>query len=135
MLNLAGRTNIHETAALLERCDLFVGNDSGPMHIAALMGVPVVAIFGPSNSRAWGPYTPPMEQSKHRIVALDLPCMPCFYRHHSLGLREGCGPRPCLTQLPASAVLAACEQVLNLPSATQDQKPEVLNSKFKTHNS
>ncbi len=114
VLNLAGRTNIHETAAVLERCDLFVGNDSGPMHIAASMGVPVVAIFGPSNSRAWGPYNPPMEESKHRIVSRDLPCMPCFYRHHSLGLREGCGPRPCLTGLPASAVLAACVEVLKV---------------------
>ncbi|MEO6457310.1 MAG: glycosyltransferase family 9 protein [Chloroflexia bacterium] len=112
-LNLAGQTSIHVTAAVLERCDLFVGNDSGPMHIAAAMGVPVVAVFGPSNSNAWGPYTPPMEDSKHKIVARDLPCMPCFYRNHSLGLREGCGPRPCLTGLPASAVLAACEEVLN----------------------
>jgi lipopolysaccharide heptosyltransferase II len=109
--NLAGRTSIHETAALLERCDLFVGNDSGPMHIAAAMGIPVVAVFGPSNQQAWGPYSPPGERSPHRIVARnDLPCMPCFYRAHSLGLRDGCGPRPCLTGLRYEAVLRACEE-------------------------
>jgi lipopolysaccharide heptosyltransferase II len=117
--NLAGRTTIHETAALIERCDLFLGNDSGPMHIAAAVGTPVVAIFGPSNAQAWGPYTPPGEARKHTIVARDLPCMPCFYRVHSLGLREGCGTRPCLTGLSASRVLDACRSALErIPNAT-----------------
>ncbi|MFL5733623.1 MAG: glycosyltransferase family 9 protein [Chloroflexia bacterium] len=113
LLNLAGCTTVHETAALIERCDLFVGNDSGPMHIAAAVGTPVVAVFGPSNQGAWGPYTPPGEPSPHTIVARDLPCMPCFYRAHSLGLREGCGTRPCLTRLSPEPVLEACRAVLN----------------------
>ena len=108
----AGRTSIHETAALIERCDLFVGNDSGPMHLAAAVGTPVVAVFGPSNWSAWGPYVPPDETSSHTIVRRDLPCMPCFYRAHSLGLRDGCGPRPCLTGLAADPVLAACTAAL-----------------------
>ncbi|HYP40402.1 MAG TPA: glycosyltransferase family 9 protein [Chloroflexia bacterium] len=117
--NLAGRTTIHETAALIERCDLFLGNDSGPMHIAAAVGTPVVAIFGPSNAQAWGPYTPPGEASKHTIVARALPCMPCFYRVHSLGLREGCGTRPCLTGLSVRRVLEACTTALErIPHAT-----------------
>ncbi len=112
VLNLAGRTTVHETAALIARCDLFLGNDSGPMHLAAAVGTPVVAIFGPSNKEAWGPYTPPGLPSPHRIVALDLPCMPCFYRAHSLGLREGCGTRPCLIGLGPEPVLEACLQSL-----------------------
>jgi lipopolysaccharide heptosyltransferase II len=117
--NFVGRTTIHETAALIERCDLFLGNDSGPMHIAAAVGTHVVAVFGPSNAQAWGPYTPPGEVSKHTIVARDLPCMPCFYRVHSLGLREGCGTRPCLTGLPARRVLEACTSTLErTPHAT-----------------
>ena len=117
LLNLAGQTTIHGTAALIEQCDLFLGNDSGPMHIATAVGTPVVAVFGPSNSHAWGPYTPPGERSPHTVVACDLPCMPCFYRFHSLGLREGCGPRPCLTMLGPKPVLEACRRVLssNLP--------------------
>lgn len=113
VLNLSGRTSIHETAAILEQCDLLVGNDSGPMHIAAAMQTPVVAVFGPSNHRAWGPYTPPGEEPIHTIVSRELPCQPCFYRAHSLGLREGCGPRPCLTGLSADPVLVACMQTLN----------------------
>jgi ADP-heptose:LPS heptosyltransferase len=111
--SFAGRTSIHVTAALLEQCDLFIGNDSGPMHLAAAVGTPVVAVFGPSNWAAWGPYVPADEPSPHAIVRRDLPCMPCFYRAHSLGLREGCGPRPCLTGLSADPVLAACTAALD----------------------
>jgi len=119
--NLAGRTSIHETAAVIERCDLFIGNDSGPMHIAAAVGTPVVAVFGPSNSQAWGPYTPPGQPSRHQVVSRDLPCVPCFYRAHSLGLREGCGPRPCLTRLTPEPVLAACWRALDEGRRTKDE--------------
>lgn len=57
-LVVAGRTTLGETAACLERCDLFVTSDTGPMHMAAALGVPVVSIFGPTNPRKFGPYTP-----------------------------------------------------------------------------
>ena len=74
VLNLAGRTSIHESAAVIEQCDLFLGNDSGPMHIAAAMHTPVVAVFGPSNSRAWGPYSPPKGmESVHTVVHATCP--------------------------------------------------------------
>ncbi len=121
LLNLAGRTNIHETAALIERCDLFVGNDSGPMHIAAAVQTPVVAVFGPSNVEAWGPYTPRGEGGVHTVVSRDLPCMPCFYRGHSLGLREGCGTRECLTLLMPQPVLEACRRKLDALQGRQIQ--------------
>lgn len=55
-LNLAGRTTLKQLAAVLRRCDLFVGNDGGLMHLATAAGTPVVAVFGLSNHRAWGPY-------------------------------------------------------------------------------
>ncbi len=113
IINLAGRTNIHETAAVIEQCDLFLGNDSGPMHIAAAMQTPVVAVFGPSNRHAWGPYTPPGVESIHKVISRDLPCQPCFYRAYSLGLKEGCGPRPCLAGLHHSVVLKACIEALS----------------------
>jgi len=121
--NLAGCTSILETAAIIEACDIFLGNDSGPMHIAAAVGTPVVAVFGPSNIQAWGPYTPPGEKSRHRVVARDLPCMPCFYRAQSLGLREGCGTRECLTLLSHRPVLEACREVLSETAASQRGEP------------
>jgi ADP-heptose:LPS heptosyltransferase len=55
-LNLAEKTTLKQLAALLRRGDLFVGADSGVMHIAVAAGVPMVAIFGPSNYAAWGPW-------------------------------------------------------------------------------
>ena len=101
-----------ELAALLVRCALFVGNDAFPMHLAAAAGIPVVAIFGPSNAHAWGPCAPG-EPDRVAIVRRDeLPCSPCFYRGHDLGLREGCPPRMCLTNLPVERVLAAARRLL-----------------------
>lgn len=59
-VDLVGRTNPIEAAAALERCAMFVGNDSGLMHMAAALGVPTLGLFGPSNPalfRPWGPHT------------------------------------------------------------------------------
>jgi heptosyltransferase-2 len=109
--NIAGRTSITGTAALLQRCALFIGNDSGPMHLATAARIPVLGIFGLSNWRAFGPYVPPapgVPDQPARIVRQDRPCQPCLYRGLQLGLRDGCGPRPCLTALaPASVAEAA----------------------------
>jgi heptosyltransferase-2 len=109
--NIAGRTSITGTEALLQRCALFIGNDSGPMHLATAARIPVLGIFGLSNWRAFGPYVPPapgVPDQPARIVRQDLPCQPCLYRGLQLGLRDGCGPRPCLTALaPASVAEAA----------------------------
>ncbi len=114
--SLAGQTEPRALAGLLAQCALFVGNDSLPMHLAAAAGIPVAAIFGPSNARAWGPYVP---DAPHRaaIVRRDLACSPCFYRGHQLGTPQGCPPRPCLTELPATAVLAASRRLLRRTGA------------------
>ncbi|MDP2826957.1 MAG: putative lipopolysaccharide heptosyltransferase III [Sulfuritalea sp.] len=102
-LDLSGQLSLKELAALTARAKLFVGVDSAPMHIAAAMGTPVVAIFGPSGDREWGPWG-----EGHRIVASTIhPCRPC-------GL-AGCNDSKisdCLTSLPVAQVLAACEELL-----------------------
>ena len=59
-------------AALLERCDLLVTGDTGPMHLAGAVGTPVVAVFGPSDPRRYAP-----RGSRDRLVRIDLPCAPC----------------------------------------------------------
>ncbi|MGI8586568.1 MAG: glycosyltransferase family 9 protein [Chloroflexia bacterium] len=109
--NVAGRTSPAGTAALVQRCRLFIGNDSGPMHLATAVGTPVLAVFGLSNWRAFGPYVPSAPAGA-LIVRRDLPCMPCLYRGSDLGLRDGCGPRPCLTGLPPAEVLRAATEIL-----------------------
>ncbi|MBN8475314.1 putative lipopolysaccharide heptosyltransferase III [Sulfuritalea sp.] len=101
--DLSGQLSLKELAALTARARLFVGVDSAPMHIAAAMGTPVVAIFGPSGDREWGPWG-----AGHRVVASpDHPCRPC-------GM-AGCNDSKvsdCLTTLPVAQVLAACEELL-----------------------
>jgi lipopolysaccharide heptosyltransferase II len=71
---LVRESNLCHAVALLERCRAFVSNDSGVMHLAAAVGVPVVGLFGPTDWRRLHPWTP-----QHAIVRTDLPCMPCFY--------------------------------------------------------
>lgn len=73
-LNLAGSTDLPRLAALLAKCHLLLCNDSGPMHLAAALGVPVVAVFGSTDPAATAPLGP------HRIVSLGLDCSPCFQR-------------------------------------------------------
>ena len=99
-------------AAFLSRCRLFVGNDSGVMHLAVASGIPVVAIFGPSNHKAWGPYDP--DGSRSRIVRLDLPCSPCLYKGQSLGLRYGCGEMLCLKGILPEMVVEAARNLLQI---------------------
>ncbi|HEY7419493.1 MAG TPA: glycosyltransferase family 9 protein, partial [Ktedonobacteraceae bacterium] len=111
--SLAGKASIQVTGAVLELVDLFVGNDAGPMHLAAAVGTPLVAIFGLSNYKAWGPYTGEDPTRHAEIVHLDLPCMPCFYRGHQLGTPEGCIPRDCLAMLGVDPVAVAARKLLH----------------------
>ena len=79
-VNLAGRTSVRELMALLSRCAFLVTNDSGPMHIAAALGVPLVAIFGPTDWRTTSPWT---ENAK--VVRVDVDCSPCRLRECDRG--------------------------------------------------
>lgn len=71
---LAGRATLLQYAAILKRCVLFVGNDSGVMHMAVAMGTPVVALFGPSDPREWGPCGGQAE-----VIYKGLDCRACFH--------------------------------------------------------
>ncbi|MBV9689274.1 MAG: glycosyltransferase family 9 protein [Ktedonobacteraceae bacterium] len=110
--SLAGKGSIKVAAAVLELVDLFVGNDSALMHLAAAVGAPTVAIFGLTNFKAWGPYTGDAEGQLATVVHLDLPCMPCFYRGHQLGTPEGCATRDCLALLGVDPVAVAARRML-----------------------
>jgi heptosyltransferase-1 len=97
-LILAGRTTIKQFLALIKRSRLYVGVDSGSMHAAAAFGVPVVALFGPSNPRWIGPYG-----QKHGIVTLDLPCAPCNKRE--------CPDRSCMLRISPEMVLEKVREI------------------------
>lgn len=78
--NLVGQTSLTELTALLQTAEHVVAMDSGPMHIAAALGRPLTAIFGPTNPHRTGPYT-----KAGRALQLDLPCVPCYRRTCPLG--------------------------------------------------
>lgn len=71
-IDLIGKTTLKQLAAISQRCDLFIGVDAAPMHIAAAVGTPVVAIFGPSGEFNWGPWG-----EGHTVIAKEMPCRPC----------------------------------------------------------
>ena len=71
---MAGRTTIKQFAAIAKKSALFVGSDSGAMHIASAVGTPVVALFGPSSPREWGPRGGPVE-----VLYKGLDCRSCFH--------------------------------------------------------
>jgi heptosyltransferase-3 len=101
--DLSGKLTLKMLAALSARAKLFVGVDSAPMHIAAAVGTPVVALFGPSGETEWSPWKVPyrvVSSSEHR-------CRPCG--------NDGCGGgkvSECLTSIPVEAVLDAVDELL-----------------------
>ena len=101
--SLAGQLSLKELAALTGMAQAFVGVDSAPMHIAAAMAVPVVALFGPSGEKQWGPWS-----ARARVVASEHHlCRPCG--------NDGCGGgkvSDCLENLPVTQVMAALQDVL-----------------------
>lgn len=115
--SFAGLTSdVKVLAAILDRCDLFIGNDGGVMNLATAVGKPVVAIFGPSNDVSWGPYGgarwEPGTAAKLVVVRTDPPCAPCLYRGFLPGTRHGCRARDCLTSIRVETVVQAAEEVL-----------------------
>lgn len=103
--SLAGRLTLKELAAMLARARLFIGMDSAPMHMAAAMGTPVVALFGPSGADIWGPWRVPS-----RVIASDHSCRPCGF--------DGCGGgkrSDCLDIIPVERVLDAAMDLLEQP--------------------
>ncbi|MDP3544191.1 MAG: lipopolysaccharide heptosyltransferase II [Elusimicrobiota bacterium] len=104
-LDLVGRTDLEELKSLMGRLSVFVTNDSGPMHLAAAAGVPVVAIFG-ATTRELGffPYG-----TGHRVVEADLACRPCGL-HGARACPEG--HFLCMRLLTVDQVHAACRDIL-----------------------
>jgi heptosyltransferase-3 len=101
--DLRGQLTLSELAAAIEGATVFFGVDSVPMHMAAALGTPGVALFGPSGEAEWGPWS-----DRFQVVVSQVhPCRPC-------GI-DGCGGSKrsdCLAQLPAAAVTVALDQVL-----------------------
>ncbi|MGE5700539.1 MAG: lipopolysaccharide heptosyltransferase II [Deltaproteobacteria bacterium] len=102
-VNLAGKTTVRELMALLSLCGFLVTNDSGPMHIAAALGVPIAAIFGPTDWRTTSPWT-----GKARIVRVDVDCSPCMLRECDRGHECMLGVTSDMVVDAARSLMAEC---------------------------
>ena len=113
IVSLQGRLDLVLLAAALERCLLLLTGDTGPMHLAAAVGTPVLAVFGPSMPWRYGPLVEP-----HRVVRVDLPCSPCNRIRLPPARCQGHAP-DCLAGVDAAAVIAAGRSLLatNRPPA------------------
>ncbi len=110
---VARRLPIGAVAAVIRRCQLFVGNDSGLLHVASACKVPCVAVFGPTNPTWVRPW-----QTPHVIVSRGLPCSPCFY-YSSRPLRCPAGlDYACVRDLPLEPVETAAWQLLHQSHAS-----------------
>jgi ADP-heptose:LPS heptosyltransferase len=109
-LNLAGTLTLLQSAAVIEKCNLFVGHASGPTHIAAAVGTPVVAIYGADDPQNFGPIG-----KRVKVVSSSLPCSPCFhfYRNFFWGLRLRYIPLcRAMRSISVESVLERCAQFL-----------------------
>jgi len=102
---LAGQTTVRELMAVTKRCDLFLTNDTGPMHMAAAFGVPVVAVFGPTDHRTTSPVG-----ERYAIVRQPVDCAPCLLRECPIDHR-------CMTRVTVDEVHAAAGALLDRQKA------------------
>lgn len=98
--DLIGKTTLTQLAGAISQSALFITNDSGPMHLANALKVPLVAIFGPTDPRITGPYQEPSKVLKKRV-----PCWPCSYRECPF-------EHQCMTQITPEMVHEECQDFL-----------------------
>ena len=103
--NLSGRTGLKALAHLYSLCAAIVSTDTGPMHIAAAMNRPVVALFGPTAPWRTGPYG-----EGHRVIREEMECSPC--------LRKRCSHRNCMKRIAVETVYRAVQDVLSRQPVT-----------------
>ncbi len=98
VFNIAGKSSLRELMSLMKLCRVFLTNDTGPMHVAAALGVPVVAIFGSTSPELTGPLS--ASGSRVQILASDAACSPCFLRECPIDFR-------CMNGISVEAVAEA----------------------------
>jgi ADP-heptose:LPS heptosyltransferase len=108
---LAPKTkSLTQLGEVYRHCDLYIGGDTGPMHIASLIGKPVVAIYGPTDPLMNEPF------GKHKMVRKELGCSPCRNR--------SCKEITCLKMISVDDVFKATEEILSITTSSPDSLPK-----------
>jgi heptosyltransferase-2 len=108
IINFVGKGRIRDTMALIKRCKLFIGNDSGLIHISAALNTPLIALFGPQSPKKFGPWG-----ENCRIIYKDIPCSPCkqkFFKECSPSIH---GKPRCIEEISVKEVLKEAYECLN----------------------
>ena len=106
ILDLSGKTTIEELAALFKISSLLISNDTGPLHLAILVGTPTISLFGPESPLTYGPLT-----EGHTVLCRGLYCSPCLNVYNIK--RSSCLENVCLTEIEVEEVMAAVKNTLN----------------------
>ncbi len=104
-VNLCGRLELMEMCFLISGADIFISGNTGPMHIAAAVKTPLIALHGPTDQRKWGPVA---TSAGAMVIKSPLECSPCL----SLGFEYQCGGNECLRSIEPGEVLAAALKLL-----------------------
>lgn len=113
---LAGTLSLGELAAFLAAANLLVSVDTGPLHIAEAVKTPVIALFGSTDPKCWGP-----RRDKSRIFTLSLECSPCWGK-------ASCQNNRCMLDLDAAAIALAAEDILE--AGCQIHTPKIMERKY-----
>ena len=106
IIDLAGKLNLNELAALMNELRLLICNDGGPLHMAAALGVNTVSLFGPVDETVYGPYPP---SAKHTVIKTDIPCRPCYMDFRFMGCSNN---KKCLEEITVEEVFENAKSLL-----------------------
>lgn len=109
-IDLSGHLTVQELGAFLETCSLFIGNDSGPMHVAAAVGTPVVALFGPGVPEKTAPFVDP---AQYIAVTKRYHCAPCRQKFFKECQPSRSGKPYCLEDISVNEVFEAVSKMMS----------------------
>jgi heptosyltransferase-2 len=109
-VNFAGKTSLQEFIGMAAACEVFLTNDSGPMHIASALGVPTVAIFGATDEIATGP-----TGAHSKVVRVAVECSPCLLRECPIDHR-------CMDRVSAARVVEAAHELVGIENWTREAR-------------
>ncbi|MCX5686632.1 MAG: lipopolysaccharide heptosyltransferase II [Candidatus Omnitrophica bacterium] len=104
-VQVCGKTTLGQFAALLDRCDLVITNDGGPLHMAVALRKKTISIFGPVDEHVYGPYP---QSSLHIVITSDEPCRPCYKNFKYVK----CETLKCLNNIETDKVIKAAEALM-----------------------